>query len=131
MLAATVAFFPPSCDGDKKGESPPERSGVVLELDRTSAAPGDTLELTVHNLTRTRLEYGVAYRLELRTGDDWRWVNRDAAFILILKVAEPGAREREQIQLGDLEPGRYRIVKSFTAPATGREIRGEVELEIR
>ena len=71
------------------------------------------------------------YRLERRVGDRWRWINRDAAFALILKIVEPGKREREDIQLpGDIRPGRYRIVKSFTAPATGRELDAAVEFTV-
>ncbi|MGH2837155.1 MAG: immunoglobulin-like domain-containing protein [Thermoleophilaceae bacterium] len=146
-LVATLALVAPGCDGDDdtadttpppptpthpEPKPPPEaRRGVVLELDRDSAAAGETLELTVENHTPTRLEYGVAYRLERRTADGWRWVNRDAAFILILKVVESGAREREDILLPeDLEPGRYRIVKSFTAPPTDREFRATVEFSV-
>ena len=124
-LVATLPIFGPVCDRDR---APSQRSGVVLHLDRTTASPGQTLELTVENLTRTRLEYGLAYRLERRVGPVWRWVNRDAAFALILKVAEPGRRERERIFLpDDLRPGRYRIVKSFTARPSGRHLEAAVE----
>jgi hypothetical protein len=149
-LIATLALFAPTCDSDDddtvdttpppttttthpEPKPPPEEDRrVVLELDRRTAAPGETLELTVVNRTRTRLEYGVAYRLERRTADGWRWVNRDSAFILILKMAEPGAREREQIRLPqDLEPGRYRIVKTFDAPETGQSLRASVEFTVR
>lgn len=125
---------PPTTTTTQPEPKPPsaERRGVVLELDRDSAKPGETLELTVENHTRTRLEYGVAYRLERRTADGWRWVNRNSAFILILKVAEPGASERETIQLPEhLEPGRYRIVKTFEAPATGRDLRASVQFTVR
>jgi hypothetical protein len=105
--------------------------GVVLSLDRDNPHAGDTIQLTVENRTDTRLEYGVVYRLEHFVDGEWRWVNRDAAFILLLKVAEPGAREREKIRLSDdLEPGRYRIVKEFTARPGGREVRASVEFTI-
>jgi len=91
---------------------------VVLSLDRSTPHAGETLELTVENRTRTRLEYGLAYQLEQRKDGRWVWINKDAAFALILKVVEPGKREREDILLpDDLRPDRYRIVKSFTAPA--------------
>jgi hypothetical protein len=69
------------------------------------------------------------YRLERRVGDSWRWINRNAAFALILKIAEPGRREREDIRLPeDLRPGRYRIVKEFTA--SDREITVSVEFTV-
>jgi hypothetical protein len=146
-LIVTLAVFSPGCDGDddpvdtSPSPAPPthpepkppptEHRGVTLQLDRERAAPGDTLELTIENGTPNRLEYGVAYRLERRTPDGWRWVNRDAAFILILKMIEPGARDREEIQLaGDLKPGRYRIVKAFDDPATHKTLRGTVEFAV-
>lgn len=137
----------PSCNGDddatettppptptQPAPEPPsaQRRGVVLSLDRDSASPGETLQLTIENRTRMRFEFGVAYRLEHRTGDRWRWINRDSAFILILKFIEPGGREREEIRLPpDLEPGRYRIVKSFSAPAANRKVRATVEFAVR
>lgn len=135
-LIAALAVFSPACgdDDDATDTSPPpsEQRGVTLQLDRERAAPGETLELTIENRTSNRLEYGVAYRLERRTSDGWRWVNRDAAFILILKVIEPGHRDREEIQLqDDLEPGRYRIVKEFDDPATQRTLRGTVQFAVR
>ena len=134
-----VDTTPPPADTtsqpDPKPETKPpseERRGVVLSLDRDSAAPGETLELTIDNRTSMRLEYGVAYRLERRTADGWRWVNRDAAFILILKTIEPGHRDREEIQLpDDLEPGRYRIVKEFEDPAAHETLRGTVQFTVR
>jgi hypothetical protein len=131
VLFATITAFPPSCDRDETAEPPPPRSGVVLELDRDTARPGQTLELTIENTTRLRFEFGVAYKLERREGTRWRWVNRDSAFILLLKFLEPGDREREEILLtGDLRPGRYRIVKSFTAPAANRTIRATIDFEV-
>ena len=131
-LVATIALA--SCGSDDAAEPPapkaptPEGPGVVLTLDRDSPHPGETLTLTVENNTRWRLEYGLVYRLERRVDGGWRWINRDAAFALILKIVEPGKREREQIQLdGNQQPGRYRIVKSFTAPAVDRRFRASVE----
>jgi len=131
VLVGTIAAFPLSCDRDKSEEPPPQRRGVVLSLDRERASPGQTLELTIENTTRLRLEFGVGYRLERREGSRWRWVNRDSAFILLLKFLEPGEREREEILLpGDLRRGRYRIVKSFTAPAADRELRATIEFDV-
>ena len=146
-LLIAIAIVAPSCGDDDTAEPPTppppttatpaperpsaERDGVVLSLDRDSPHAGETIELTVENRTGTRLEYGLMYRLERRVGRHWRWINRDAAFALILKIAEPGKREREEIRLrDDLRPGRYRIVKSFTAPATNGEIEVAVEFTV-
>lgn len=140
LLVAALALS--ACGGDDGGDSQPppttttpapeqpqsQRGGVELSLDRDTPHPGEAVQLTVENTTRTRLEYGLVFRLERRVDGEWRWINRDAAFALILKVVEPGKREREDIRLDDdLRPGRYRIVKSFMAPATGRELEASIE----
>jgi len=143
LLLGAMAVTGSSCEGDSADPEPPPpptttttpapepprpQRGVVLLLDRDTASPGQRLELTVENRTRTRLEYGLAYRLERRAGDGWRWINRDAAFALILKIVEPGRREREEILLpDDLRRGRYRIVKSFTVATPRRQLRADVE----
>ena len=136
LLLASLALA--GC-GDDNGDTttptpePPaaQPRGVELVLDRETAMPGDTLQLTVVNHTRGRLEYGLAYRLERFADGSWRWVNRDAVFAAILKVAEPGRREREEIRLpDDLSSGRYRIVKSFRAPATERTLDASVEFRV-
>lgn len=137
-LVATLVLA--SCGGGDASDpttpapEPPRsesRSGVVLSLDLESPHPGDTLTLTVKNNTGTRLEYGLVYRLEHFVEGDWRWINRDAAFALILKIVDAGKREREDIQLPDhIEPGRYRIVKSFTAPETDRKLDAAVEFTV-
>ena len=88
---------------------------VSLALDPTRAHAGDTLQLTLENFGDTRLEYSGAYRLEQRVGDHWRWINRDALFRALLQVIEAGKTEQEEIQMPDnLEPGRYRVVRSFS-----------------
>jgi hypothetical protein len=121
LLLSTLAVGAPSCDGDDGDTEPP----------RISPHPGETFQLTVENRAGTRLEYGLAYRLERRVGSRWRWINRDAAFALILKIVEPGKREREEIRLPrNLRPGLHRIVKSFTAPATGLELDAAVQFTV-
>jgi hypothetical protein len=110
---------------------PPERQGVSISLEPDTPHPGDTVRLTVENYTRTRLEYGLAYRLERRVDRRWVWINRNAAFALILKIVEAGTRERENIRLpNDLRPGRHRIMKTFNAPATGRELDAYFEFAV-
>ena len=130
-LIATLVLA--SCGGGDM-TVPPEsesRGGVVLSLDPESPHAGETLTLTVENRTPSRLEYGVPYKLERRESDRWRWVNRDSAFVLPLRFVAAGKREREDIGLPEhLEPGRYRIVKSFRAPAADRELKAAVEFTV-
>ncbi len=127
-----VALFLASCGGGDMTEPPrSENSGVVLSLDPDSPHPGETMTLTVENNTPTRLEYGVPYKLERRESGRWRWVNRDSAFILPLRFVGAGKREHEDIRLPEhVDPGRYRIVKSFTAQATDRKLEGSVEFAV-
>jgi hypothetical protein len=136
-LVATLLLA--SCGGGDDAEpttpapKPPssESHGIVLSLDRDSPHPGETLTLTVDNRTRWQLEYGVPYKLERREANRWRWVNRDSAFVLPLRFVEAGKREHEDIRLPEqLESGRYRIVKSFTARAAGRELDASVEFTV-
>jgi hypothetical protein len=155
VLVAVVLTVLGSCGGGDESVEPPARTtppetsprppgsedgrwssrtrGVLLTLERRRGGPGSVMELTIENRGDERLEFGVAYRLERRTEGGWRWLNRDAAFILILKVIPPGEREIEQITLPrDLSPGRYRIVKSFSVAgdrrfdaAVGFSVRGQ------
>ena len=130
-LIATLVLA--SCGGGDTTAPPASdsRGGVVLSLDPESPHAGETLTLTVENRTRSRLEYGVPYKLERRERDRWRWVNRDSAFVLPLRFVGAGKREHEDIGLPEhLEPGRYRIVKSFRAPAADRELRAAVEFTV-
>ena len=150
VAAALIALG--SC-GDDEGTAPPPRTtppetspeppaagdgrwsnrtrDVVLTLERKRGEPGSVMELTIENRGDERLEFGVAYRLERRTEDGWRWLNRDAAFILILKVVPPGEREVEEITLPeDLSPGRYRIVKTFSV-AGGPRFDAAVRFSVR
>ena len=136
LLALTPAAA--SCgSGDDPPPTPqpppaqPARGPVALSLEPSVAAPGETLRLTIRNRGDRPLEFGVAYRLE-RWDGRWRWLNRDAAFVLIAKMIGPGGRDQERIQLpDDLRPGLHRIVKSFLAPDTGRRLRAAARFTVR
>ena len=102
QLLVTVVLLAAGCDDDDDAvdtTAPPttttqpepeppsaETKGVVLSLDRDTPHAGETLQLTVENQTRERLEYGLAYQLEQRKDSRWVWINEDAAFALILSV---------------------------------------------
>lgn len=110
---------------------PPQRAAVALRLDRRVARSGSSLELTIENRGPTPLEFGVAYRLERWEGR-WRWLNRDQVFIQIALVVRPGERDEQEVTLPKgLEPGRYRIVKSFTAQGADRELEAAARFEVR
>lgn len=129
-LAASVA----ACGGDSE-ESPdepaPDRARVVLRLDRGTAEPGSTLGLTVENRHPVAIDFGLAFQLERRVGRRWDWINERDAVELIAFVVEPGRRHRDKVFLRkSLEPGRYRIAKSFTLHGSRREVEATVEFSV-
>ena len=134
LVLATIAA---SCGGGSDGPpgeppAPKPRQPVVLELDRRVAEPGSTLELTVENRGRNAIEFGMAYRLEHRRGGRWHWLNERDAFILIAIVVKPGGRHDQKVPLPkELEPGRYRIVKTVTVHRTRRKLDVEVRFVVR
>jgi len=104
---------------------------VSLALEPMRARAGDTRQLTLENFGDTPLEYSGAYRLEQRAGDHWRWINRDALFRALLQISEAGKTEQEEIQLPDhLEPGRYRIVRSFSPPGADWKISASAQFTV-
>jgi hypothetical protein len=110
---------------------PPQQAAVALQLDRGVARPGTSLELAVENRGPTALEFGLAYRLERWEGR-WRWLNRDQAFILVAVGVRPGERYEQKVVLpADLEPGRYRVAKSFTARAADRELEAGAQFDVQ
>ena len=137
LAAAALAAIAASCGGgaDDPPDEPrpaPPREPVLLHLDRSVAEPGATLELTVENRGRNAIEFGLAYRLEHRRGARWQWLNERDVFALIAYVVNPGRRHEQKVSLPkDLEPGDYRIVKTFTVHQTRRRLDVEARFAVR
>lgn len=91
------------------------------------ARPGEMITLTTENAERRRLRYGLAFRVQRRSGGQWRGVSlrkiaiRHFGFELPLLFLRPGEHARpgrypldlaDGLPLArDAEPGRYRIVR--------------------
>lgn len=101
-----------------------------LAAEPAVAAPGETVGVAVENLTGDRvITYGLGSALERAEAGEWREVDLPRrAVIQIALVVRPGETggggsgdSRDVVELpGDLEPGRYRLVKEVTAsPAAG------------
>lgn len=112
-------------------------SKPFLTVEMPDPAPAYyALELALHP-DSGRTERYVSYTYVSPPGEpavdlEWEWINHEDAFIALGKVVEPRGREREEIRLsGGLDPGRYRIVKSFRAPPGDRELSASVEFTVR
>ena len=103
-----------------------------LELSATSAAPGDTLELTVRNTGPTPIAFGEGYVLE-RQGEDGRWhhVPRADLILMPLYTVEPGgSHPLEMLVPRRARPGRHRVLLDIGGPWTGGTVRPTVEFDV-
>jgi hypothetical protein len=95
-------------------------AAVELRLEPSVVQSGEAPKATLTNTGKLELVYGVPFKLELKTEDGWRWVNRKQAFILPLiplrrgetSDPQPIAVYRDEPTRVDLEPGLYRVTKT-------------------
>ena len=109
------------CVGMSKAPVGNETKKVRLEIrpcpSKTTSAP----KLFLINIGGGRLGYGPGFKLERKTDDGWRWVNRRQAFELPLIYLPPGATSKPEpieVYLGrpqpvELKPGTYRVTKTL------------------
>lgn len=125
VFGTLVLLMLAACGGEPGGTPAEEAGGsddpaVALELasgDR--CVEGRRLRAIVENRGDSPITYGTSYRLERLEEGKWVPVELDLAFALVAIVLEPERRKAEELLLPpDLEPGRYRVSKSFT-PAGG------------
>lgn len=113
-----VLVLSASCGGD--GEAPVDGGhfdGVEMSVQPDMAKPGEELALTIRNETGEIVSYGAAFELEREVNGDWEQIELDLAFIQILLTLDPGEGATESVPLpDDLEPGVYRIIKTFDLP---------------
>ncbi len=91
VIAAAVLLV--ACGDDDAGEVQAEVTGLSVEVDPESVAPGETLAATVVNESDREFSYGAGYELERKKGDRFVPVDLgERAVIQIAYVAEPGGR---------------------------------------
>ena len=99
-----------------------ELSEISMTVREGTVGPqAETVTLVIKNLSGKRFDYGAPYEIEKLKGGVWYSYppEEDMAFIMILYMIEPNGTVEEAISLysfyGALEPGTYRVVKSFNA----------------
>ena len=88
-------------------------TGVVLELERSSYAPNDTIRAVLENKLNQSIYIGVDYRVERLVNGEWVLATDQMpdAFVLPLLILSSGKNWTFTIQLHEAPPGHYRIAK--------------------
>jgi hypothetical protein len=92
---------------------------VRLEVKPCRVEFGHAPRLFLTNIGEGILGYTFGFKLERKTGEEWRWINGQQAFplpLIYLRVGERSDAEQIEVYLGKprpvrLEPGRYRVTK--------------------
>jgi hypothetical protein len=131
VLAALVLATAPAAAAARSA------AGAELRVYPTAVDVADTPRFVLANTGAVSLSYGTPYKLERRTSDGWRWINRRQAWTLPLLSLAPGETSRpgpiavyrvnpkarcphssEPCCLRvPLRPGLYRVTKGFSSGA--------------
>jgi len=107
---------------------PAPEINASAQLDRSVYGDSDgTAVLTLANDGPTVLVFGVDYRIEKKADGEWRAVPLDLAFIDIAHMLWPGESHELRIDLRELGPGEYRVVKPLWAE--GLDLTAELTAE--
>ncbi|SEN71452.1 hypothetical protein SAMN04488134_101712 [Amphibacillus marinus] len=88
-----------------------EELNASLSLDQQ----GETANLILENFGPTSLTLGMHYAIEQKIDDQWYVVPLDLAFIEIAIMLAPGQSHEQDVDLSELEPGNYRVIKNIQA----------------
>lgn len=85
-------------------------SDVTLDVEPNTAAPGDSITLTLSNGTSSAIGYNLCTTgVERQQGSGWEAVPSDRVCTMELRTLEPGRQARYPTTLPDpLPPGDYR-----------------------
>ena len=122
VVAIAAAALLVACGDDDAGEVETAVTGLSVEVDPESVAPGGTLAASVVNESDREFSYGAGYELERKKGD--RFVPIDLgerAVIQIAYVAEPGGRgPAVAVKVPkDAKPGTWRVIIARDVPGGG------------
>jgi hypothetical protein len=86
-----------------------------MEADRQIYKPSDNMKIKITNWGPTSLEYGSWFAVQQWVSGEWKWLNGHQAFTLEARGIGPGGEVEDGVHLQGLglEPGQYRIVKTF------------------
>ena len=121
FVLAACGTPPPDLDRSPYGAEN-ELSEISMTVkEAVVEAQADTVTLVIKNLSGKLFDFGAPYELETQIDDVWYTYppKEEMAFIMILYTLEPYGMAEEPISLynffGTLEPGTYRVVKSFSS----------------
>lgn len=99
----------------------PPASDVVLRVEPDRTAPGETVELVLHNGSQGGIGYNLCTSaLERRVGEGWEPVPSDRVCTMELRMLEPGQDARYPLELPqDLAAGTYRASTNVERMETG------------
>jgi hypothetical protein len=106
---------------------------AILSLTVATAAPGDTLELTVRDTGPTPLSFGRDYELQRwrEDGMGWKYIWPEGLVLMILHELEPGASLALRVDVPrGARPGRHRIVKELGSQWAHGTVRAPVEFDV-
>lgn len=123
MLGSLAACSPVKQNLERSPNSDKRELGEISMIvrDETVGPQAETVTLVIQNLSGNTFEYGAPYEIEKQIDGVWYSYppEEDIGFIMILYMLEPNTTAEETIILysfyGRLEPGKYRVVKSFSA----------------
>lgn len=97
---------------------------VSLAVDPASAAPGDSITLTLTNGTSTQIGYNLCTTgLERQQGSGWEAVPSDRVCTMELRTLEPGQQTSYRSTLPDpLPPGDYRAFTTVEMMGAGDRV---------
>ncbi|WP_028609068.1 immunoglobulin-like domain-containing protein [Paenibacillus harenae] len=90
---------------------------AIMEADKPTYRQADTLKIKLTNWGPTALEFGSWFGVQKWDSGRWKWLNGGQAFTDELRGVGPGGVYEDDFSIESLslEPGKYRIVKSFGA----------------
>ncbi|WP_017470515.1 immunoglobulin-like domain-containing protein [Amphibacillus jilinensis] len=105
-----------------------DEMNVAMSLDQSHYNQDEEPTLTVKNYGPTQLMLGMHYAIEKKIDDEWKVVPLDLAFIEIAIILGPGDSHQQSIEIAELEPGEYRVIKDIQAE-TYQDIRATLAVE--
>jgi hypothetical protein len=97
------------------------RKRVRMEVYPCRVDEDDVSRLVLTNTGEGWLGYTFGFKLEKKTSEGWRWINRRQAFplpLILLRVGQQSGPERIEVYFSKprperLTPGRYRVTKGL------------------
>lgn len=134
VLMLTMAACAQSLAASEHGDL--KDTGIVMRVvDETVTSQTDSVTVEYTNNTDTQFAFGEEPHLEIKKDGGWYVVpvSKDAAWVDIAYMLSPNTSDEKAFSLkafyGDLEPGQYRIVKTFFAD--GGDVAAAAEFDIQ